>query len=127
MVSEKLALKRKSLRAIELIQFILGSGIVAYSLFVLIFEQGANYLFYVSTLVLGVGFLSAAFLLAVNNHLYRVTATASFIALLILVILLAKIRVIIGVAGIFVLGVMYLLYIHPPNQDYYAWTKGPAK
>lgn len=115
------------MHVIELIQFTLGGSIAAYSLYVIAIEQGANYFFYIGSLILGIGFISAAFMLATNNYLYRATSTVAFIALFALMMLLAKVRIVIVIAGIFIVCIMYLLYIYPPNREYYTWTRRLTK
>lgn len=115
--------KRTNLYILEFGQFLIGVAIFISAIIALFIEEGNNPIFYGPLLVLGILFVTSAFLLASDSLWYRTAATACFLASMVLSVLTIRKVLVLAIFAVILVVVLYALYIYPPNKKYYSWVK----
>ena len=126
-VPDGLVNKRASLYIVEFGQFLIGGAISISASVALFGEEGNNPIVYIPLLGLGIFFIASAFLLATNSLWYRRTAIACILASMLFSVLLVKKLVVLGVFAAVLAATFYILYVHPPNKEYYSWVKSLSR
>ncbi|EAW30191.1 hypothetical protein GP2143_01570 [marine gamma proteobacterium HTCC2143] len=126
-VPDDLKIKRASLYILEFGQFLVGGAICINASFSLFGEEGNNPVVYGPLSALGLLFIASAFSLATDLPWYRRTAVASILFSMVFSVFLIKKVFVLGVFAAILAVVLYILYLHPPNKEYYSWVKSLSR